>query len=57
MDLCYFTRQDFNEPRGYLFRNGIRAIQTGVKFEACTDEEEEIYKIRGYKPVKVYKMI
>jgi hypothetical protein len=55
MDLCYFTRQDFNEPRGYLFRNGIRAIQPGVKFEACTDEEEEIYKIRGYKPVKVYK--
>ena len=56
MDLCYFTRQDFNEPRGYLFRNGIRAIQPGVKFEACTDEEEEIYKRINikYNPFSIF---
>lgn len=31
-------------------KNGVKEIQAPIKFTSCSDRDEEIYRIRGYKP-------
>ena len=38
----------------YLFSKGQTVVLPGVGFEECGDgQEDEVYKMRGYKPVKI----